>query len=100
MRNDLCYVKEVGEVTQFLGESGEPVSKRNLVLATFECKVGERGVFAEEQEIGVTIFGANAENFNIIAGTLVAATLVTNTYVSNNEKQSKIKLLRCCPVSM
>ena len=100
MRNDLFYVKQVGELTQFLSATGEPVSKRNVVLATFECKVNERGVFPEEQEFGVNIYGANAESFGLISGTLVAATLVVSTYVKDNEKNSKIRLLRYCPVSM
>lgn len=101
MRNELYYVKQVGEVTQYLSESsGEPVSKRNVALATFECKVNERGVFPEEQEFGVNIYGPNAETFSLVPGTLIAATLVVSTYVHNDEKRSKIRLLRYCPVSM
>ena len=69
----IFYVKKCGSVETVKSSKGESMSKRTVVLATKECRSGENGTYAVNQELVVDLLGERAENFNVPEGSLIAA---------------------------
>lgn len=94
----IFIVKKVGELTGVQLPNGDCIDKRTVVLTTRECRIGENGVYAHEQDFVVDILGDRARCFLLKEQTWIVATLSFSYRVNGDKFYPEIKLVRYCEI--
>lgn len=77
-------------------QTGASMSKRNVVIETKECRVGNSGVYAADISYAVMLLGDNADQFPYNVGDWVAASLSFVTKENKYEVTStELRMNRC-----
>ena len=64
MLNGLFILSKIGEITNAKINQDETMSKRIIVLTTYECYKGNYGPYAKERYLKIPIYADSADNFN------------------------------------
>ena len=70
-----AYIKKVGNVQTIQNQKGEQIAKISIVLTSKECRTGDMGTYAYEQDYVVDLLGDRASQFPYQAGEWVVASL-------------------------
>lgn len=92
--NRIFYVKSVGAMFPIKSKNGEEIMKRNVVLATWECRSGDSGPYAAEQAFAVDLIGERAENCALQEGQYIVADLTFATREYNGSYFGDVRLVK------
>lgn len=71
----IFFVKAVGQPQTIQGKNGENLAKLNIVLSTKECRFGDNGTYAVDQDFAIDLIGDRATGFNVPQSSWIAASI-------------------------
>lgn len=100
MLTGLFILSKIGVITNAKINQDEIMSKRIIVLTTYECYKGNYGPYAKERYLKIPIYGNSADDFNLPLNSLVAASILETDKDGESDKESHLKLLSICRITM
>lgn len=94
--DSIFYIKKVGSKQTIPGRNGENISKLTIVISTKECRMGDNGTFASDQDFVVDLLGERADNFNLVEGSWIVGSLSFTVREYNESFFQDIRLNRYC----
>ena len=94
--DSIFFIKKVGTKTTIPGRNGENISKLTIVISTKECRMGDNGTFATDQDFVVDLLGERADNFNLTEGSWIVGSLSFTAREYNGSYFQDIRLNRFC----
>lgn len=92
----IFVIKAVGQPQTIQGKNGENLAKLSIVLTTKECRIGDSGCYAIDQDFAIDLIGDRANNFCLPVGTWVVASISSVAREYNGTYFAENRLNRYC----
>ena len=90
----LFIVKDVIPLESFQGSDGQTVSKKQIVLASREPRVGESGIYTQDQDFVAEVIGEAADQWYAGVNALIAATINFSASKYNDRYFQNCRIIR------
>lgn len=94
----IFFVKKVGDITRVAKANGDVFNKRNIVITARVCRMGDGGLYTQDQDFAIDLKGDRADTFDLKENTWIAANLSFSTYEYNGAFYPEIRLVRYCEI--